>query len=100
MVGSRYILTNRAVTIRASLGERKLAEIALSAIDRIEVSQYAGQEFYRAADLVFYDSGGSVLGRLAGVPQAEIFRQTIVDAREAKAQTEAAMATIAARQTA
>ena len=100
VVGSRYILTNRAVTIRAAIGERQLADIALPAIDRIEVRQYAGQEFYRAADLVFFDSGGSVLGRLAGVPQAEIFRQTILEARDALTQTEAALATIAARQTA
>jgi hypothetical protein len=100
VIGSRYILTNRAVTIRAALGEKRRAETALPTIDRIEVRQYAGQEFYRAADLVFYDSGGNVLGRLAGVPYAEIFRQTILEARDALTQTEAALATIAARQTA
>jgi len=98
--GSRYILTNRSVSIRTSIGDRQQNEIALPAIARIDVTQYAGQEFYRAADLVFYDAGGSVLGRLEAVPRAEIFRQTILEARDALTQTEAALATIAARQTA
>lgn len=100
VAGTRYVLTNRSVYIRSALGERRLAEIALPAIDRIDVEPQDGQQFYRASDLVLYGAEGNVLGRLAGVPQAEIFRQIIIEARDALTQTEAALATIAARQTA
>ena len=98
--GSRYVLTNRRVAVHAALTPRQLAEVALPAIDEIEVEQLDGQQFYHAADLVLYDAGGSVLGRLEAVPRAEIFRQTILEARDALTQTEAALATISARQTA
>jgi hypothetical protein len=90
--GNRYVLTNRRVTV--------LMEVALPAIEEIEVEQLDGQQFFHAADLVLLDSRGSVLGRLEAVPRAEIFRQTILEARDALTQTEAALATISARQTA
>jgi hypothetical protein len=100
VVGSRYVLTNRRVTDLSALTSRQWMEVALPEIDEIEVEQLDGQQFYHAADLVLYDSSGSVLGRLEAVPRAEIFRQTILEARDALMQTEAALATISARQTA
>jgi hypothetical protein len=98
--GNRYVLTNRRVTVLAALTPRQLMEVALPAIEEIEVEQLDGQQFFHAADLVLLDSRGSVLGRLEAVPRAEIFRQTILEARDALTQTEAALATISARQTA
>ncbi|MBT4863984.1 MAG: PH domain-containing protein [Planctomycetaceae bacterium] len=100
VVGSRYVLTNRRVTINAALTPRQVLEVALPAIDEIEVEQLDGQQFFHAADLVLLDSRGTVLGRLEAVPRAEVFRQTILEARDALTQTEAALATISARQTA
>jgi len=100
LAGPRIVLTNRRVTVCSSLGERLLFGVALPEIDEIDVEQRDGQAFFRAADLVLYDAGGSVLGRLEGVPHAEIFRQTILEARDAQMSTADALATIEARQTA
>lgn len=98
VAGPRFVLTNRRLTVRTSLGERLLLDIALPAIDEIDVIERDGQAFYRAADLVVYDAGGKVLGRLEGVPRAEIFRQTILEARDSQMSTASALATIQARQ--
>jgi len=100
LIGPRYVLTNRSVQIRSVIGDRQLGEAALPAVDHIDVDQRDGQEFYRAADLVLYDADETELLRLEGVPQAEIFRNTILEARDAHAQTEQALATIAARESA
>jgi hypothetical protein len=100
VTGYRYVLSNRRMTIQAALTDRQFMDVALPAIAEIEIEQLDGQQFYHAADLVLLDAGGGVLGRLGAVPRAEIFRQTILEARDALTQTEAALATIAARQTA
>lgn len=110
VAGRRYVLTNRSIQIwRIRIlamfvldlsGDWVIGEYPLTNVDEIEVEQLDGQQFYHAADLVLLDSSGSELGRLEAVPRAEIFRQTILEARDALTQTEAALATISARQTA
>ena len=97
MFGKRYVLTNRAVKITSSLGRRLYTEVPLPAIADIEIEQSLGQRFYRAADLVLYDSAGEVLARLDAVPRAEIFRKIILEARDAQAQTATALAAISSR---
>ena len=95
--GERYVLTNRSVQICSSLGNRRIASVALSDIDEIEVIQQTGQKFFKAADLYLLNSEGESLATVAAVPHAEGFRQTILKARDALVQVEAALATIEAR---
>ncbi len=97
MFGQRYVLTNRSVQIWSAIGQRLIGEVPLSQIAGIEVHEHAGQEFYHAADLQMLDVGGNVMLTLAGVPRAEVFRQTILKARDARNQVEAALTTIGSR---
>jgi hypothetical protein len=57
--------------------------VALGGFDSIELDQQPGQQWYRAADLVFRHKGAEVL-RLAGVPHAEAFRQTCLKAQRSR----------------
>jgi hypothetical protein len=96
--GHRYELTDRAVKKWAALAERLDGEAALADIARIEVDQRGGQAFYHAADLRFLNAAGDAILVLEGVPRADVFRRLILEARDARGYTEAALATIAARQ--
>ncbi len=79
----RYRLTTERVmaenpfdALSAKASDRAVkASVDLRGFDAIELEQQPGQEWYRAADLVFKLEGKEVL-RLAGVPHAEAFRQT------------------------
>jgi hypothetical protein len=95
--GQRYLLTNRGLQIWASIGQKLIKEVPLSQIADVAVEQLPGQKFYQAADVVVLDAAGNVILRLAGVPRADVFRQTILKARDASTQVAAALATIGAR---
>ena len=97
LFGQRYVLTNRSLQIWGSIGERLVREIPLNQIAEISVDQKAGQEFYHAADLVIRDQGGNEVLTLAGVPRADVFRQTILKARDARTQVAEALKAISAR---
>ncbi len=94
--GQRYLLTNRSLQIWTSIGERMIQEVPLGQIADVSVEQKPGQEFYHAADLVMLDAGGNEILTLAGVPRADVFRQTILKSRDASTQVAAASATIGA----
>lgn len=98
--GEKYVLTSRSIRRCNSFGTRELQELSLTEIGDITVSQQDGQEFYRASDLHVSDSKGNTVMRLNGVPNAEIFRQSILKARDSRSENEQALATINARQTA
>jgi hypothetical protein len=97
LFGSRYVLTNRAVQEWKMLGQTMLAQAPLNEIADVVVRPQPGQEFYSAADLLLIAADGRTLMRLAGVKRAEIFRQTILQARDARVKTEASLAAIKAR---
>lgn len=97
VAGQRYVLTNRSVQKQTALGTRLLSQVALGDIGEIEVCQRRGQEFYRAADIHLLAEDGSLLMRLEAVPRAEVFRQIILEARDARKHVEASLATIAGR---
>jgi hypothetical protein len=96
--GDVYVLTNRSVQRRRSLGNRLVKSIPLTEVEEVEVVQGAGQQFYPAADLVLLNNAGNPLLQLQGVPRAEVFRNLIIEARDARRQVEASLATIRARQ--
>ncbi len=97
LVGQRYLLKSRSLESWSSLGQRLIGSVPLEQIAEISVDQKPGQEFFHAADLVVRDAGGNEVLTLSGVPRAEVFRQTILKARDAKSQVAAALATIGAR---
>lgn len=97
LFGSRYVLTNRSVQVWSMLGQDLRAQVPLAEVADIALQHLSGQEFYHAADLVLLGADGRVLLRLEGVKRAEIFRQTILQARDARVKTEASLAAIKAR---
>ena len=98
--GDRYVLTNRSVQIWKSLGSRMVSEVPLTQVEDVAVHQSSGQVFYKASDLSLLAADGKVLMQLDGVPYAEVFRQTLLKARNAHRQVQASLGTIAARESA
>ena len=97
LFGERYVLTNRSIARWSSLTPRLIAQMPLGEIASIEIVRRPGQAFYHAADLELLDRAGNRLLVLAGVPRADVFRQTILKARDARAHVESSLATINAR---
>jgi hypothetical protein len=98
LLGQRYVVTNRAVRVVSAIGVRLFREIPLGEIDNIAVDVLAGQAFYHAGDLVLLKGNGDPIARLDGVARPYRLRQLILDAREARRQSDASLATIRARQ--
>jgi hypothetical protein len=97
LTGEVYALTTRSVQLRNSLGNRLIREVPLSSIDQVVIRQEPGQEFYPAADIYLLNKAGETIMTLPGVPRADVFRQTILEARSAQDQVAAALTTIGAR---
>ena len=100
LTGRRYVLTNRAVQAWSAIGSRLFKQVPLSDIAEIEVVHQAGQSFYRASDLELYGTGRKRLMTLAGIPNAEVFRESLLEARDSLTQVRDSLATIRSRQTA
>jgi hypothetical protein len=97
LFGEVYVLTSRTVQLRKSLGNRLIREVPLADIDQVVVRCESGQEFYPAADIYLLNKAGQTLMSLPGVPRAEVFRQTILEARNARNQVASTLSTISAR---
>lgn len=98
--GVRYVLNRNSVQIVASLGTRLIQQVPLSSVVDVVVRQLPGQEFFPAADIELYDKAGNLLMSLPGVPRADVFAQTITEARDARLQVDSSLSRIKARQTA
>lgn len=97
VVGNRYILTNRGVEIRKSIGNKLEKRVELADIADVTTKVVSGQEFHHAADVQLRDAKGTVLATLAGVSYPDRLRSAILEAREARVKNDAAFAQIAAR---
>ncbi|MEO1999468.1 MAG: PH domain-containing protein [Planctomycetaceae bacterium] len=97
LMGSRYRLTNRNLQEWSSLGNRMKRQMDLGEIADVVVEQVSGQAFFSAADLVIHSTDGKTGMRLAAVPRAEVFRQTILKASHARTLVQSALETIQAR---
>jgi hypothetical protein len=97
VTGQRFMLTNRAVVVKTALGRREVTRADLTEIADVRVTQMPGQDFYRCADVDLLNAAGKPILRLAGIPQATIFKSTILKARDAAVQTRSSLATIDAR---
>lgn len=98
VAGHRHVLTNRSLQKWTFLGDRLIAKVDLNDIVGMEVRQHPGQVFYKSADLHILNAAGDTIMRLEGIPRAEVFRQNIREARDARRQVEDSLARIQARQ--
>jgi hypothetical protein len=95
--GEVYALTNRTVQLRKSLGNRLIREVPLTDVEQIIIRQESGQEFFPAADIYLVNKAGQTLMSLPGVPRADVFRQTLLEARSARIQVAESLSIIGAR---
>lgn len=97
VTGNRYVLTNRGVEVRKSIGDKLEARVELASIADIAIQVHSGQEFHNAGDVQLLDAKGSVLVTLPGVAYPERLKSAILEARNARVQNDAALAQINAR---
>lgn len=95
--GTRYVVTNRSVQVWNTLGTRQLTQVNLADIADVEIEVVPGQQFFKAGDLILRAADDRTLARLRGVQRPGVLAQTILKARDARSQVEAALAQIASR---
>jgi hypothetical protein len=78
----RYTLTNRRLMIRRGLKPKPAWQIDLADIEDVRPEPGSSSHFYRSGTLEIVSRGQVVL-RLRGVPEAEGFRRTIINACKA-----------------
>lgn len=92
--GSRYVVTNRSVKRQSSLGGRLLGEAPLTNVERVTVDPDSRLAFFRTGDVRLTGPAGDTLLLLRGVPYPDRFAQVILEARDARQQVEASLATL------
>jgi hypothetical protein len=97
IAGQRFVLTNRNLQVRQMIGVRLNAQAPLADIKSVEIRESPGQAFYKAADLVVQGADGKTLIRLEGVQRPAVFRQTILEARDARQQVAESLKAIQSR---
>jgi hypothetical protein len=97
LFGERYVLTNRSVQRWAVIGAKQYKSVALTDVVEIEYVQLPGQEYYHAGDLILKNAKGDSIMRISGIKDADIFRQIIEKARDARIGTEQSLEMIEAR---
>ena len=75
----RYTLTNKRLMIRRGLKPKPTRQIDLADIEDVRLQPGSYSHFYRSGTLEIV-SRGQVAMRLRGVPEAEGFRRTIINA--------------------
>ena len=97
IMGQRFVLTNRNLQVRQMIGVRLNSQAPLADIKTIEIDEQPGQAFYKAADLLIKGADGKTILRLEGVQRPAVFRQTILEARDARQQVEESLKAIQSR---
>lgn len=84
--GVRYRLTTERVLIERPFEKDvpPVSELALNAFDSVDLEGHPGQEWFHAADVVFFHDGEERL-RLKGVSRPEPFVHTVLQAQQAAA---------------
>lgn len=95
--GSRYVVTNRSVRRMSAIGFQLMESVPLTQIAEVTIDPDSRQTFYRTGDIRLSNAGGDTLLLLRGIPYPERFQQVILETRDAKNQTAAALAMIQAR---
>jgi len=81
-VAIRYTLTNRRLMVRRGWKGTPSQSILLAEIESVELDRASVDNFFRSADLIIHRTGSAPL-TLKAVPDAEAFRHSILDARNA-----------------
>ena len=97
VLGNRYLVTNRGVEIRNSIGAKLEKRVNLADIAAVTCHVRSGQAFHHAADVELRDAKGTILATLAGVSRPERLRSAILEIRDARVSNDAAFAQIQAR---
>jgi hypothetical protein len=97
LFGERYVLTNRSVQTWAVVGAKQYQSVSLTDVAKMEYVQLPGQEYYHAGDLILKNAKGGSIMRISGIKDADIFRQIIEKARDARIGTEQSLEMIEAR---
>jgi hypothetical protein len=97
LFGSCYVLTNRSVKARKIIGSQQFAQVSLGEIERIEITQQGGYAFHRVGDLKLENASGNVLMVIPAISFPERLRQVILDARNARQESDQSLARIQAR---
>jgi hypothetical protein len=97
LAGPAYVLTNRSVQQRGCLSNRLWREVSLDDIDQVVVRQLEGQQFFPAGEIDLLNKAGDMVMTLSGVLRPEVFRQSILEARDARRQVTSSLKTIEAR---
>lgn len=97
LAGERYVLTNRSVQQWAVIGLRQYQSVNLTDIAEIEYSEQPGQQYFGAGNLILKNAKGDPIMRINGVKDADVFRQVIEKARDARSGAEESLAAIEAR---
>jgi hypothetical protein len=77
-LSTRYTLTNRRLMIQRGLKPAPVTEVALADIDDVRVAKDSHNAFYKASTLEVLSKDRVVL-TLTGVPEADSFRETILN---------------------
>src|SRR5262249_21017869 len=77
-LAKRYTLTNRRLMIQRGLKPAPTVEVKLEEIDDVKLVTDANSQFFRAGNLEIV-CNGRVAMTLAGVPEADSFRQAIIN---------------------
>ncbi len=97
ILGKKYVVTNRSVQIWSSLTTHMDNEVSLADIVDVKIVVEGGQKYFHAGDLHLIGANGTAALVLKGVNRPEVFKQTILKARDARSQVSAALATMGAR---
>lgn len=79
----KYTLTNRRVMIRRGMKPKPTHEIPLDQIGEVRIVTDANSAFYVTGNLEVLRQDGAVAFTMAGVPEPESFRRSILQARDA-----------------
>lgn len=97
VLGKKYVVTNRAVQIWSSISTHMDGEVSLSDVVDVEIVVQPGQAFFHAGDVQLIGANGTPALTLKGVNRPDVFKQTILKARDARTHVAAALATMGAR---
>ncbi|WP_310820878.1 PH domain-containing protein [Stratiformator vulcanicus] len=95
--GERYAVTDRAVRRESALTGSPNGAMPLESVDQIDLRLRHCYRFFRAGDLILRSNDDRATLKLIAVPYAEAVRQTILEACEARKQTDAAIKQIERR---
>ena len=95
--GHSYVLTNRSVQQRSFLGGTMTNQVALSDISNVEITTKPTYAFHKVGDLNLLNSQGATLMTVTAIPRPHRLSQIILDAREARVQSDNSLAAIQSR---